>query len=250
MKDHDLIHELREANPVDSDDTEEWMRGEASKLLFQRIVTAGPVGESRSIRRRGPRLAPLAAAVVLLAGVAAVYVTTRQTTNPLSVGCYETLSLEANTAVLGLEAASDELSPAARCASQWQPAFGTTAPSNLVTCVVPEGGLGVFPNAQIADPGAACSSIGASGPSEGSYAGASAHQVRQWASDVGAAYEEGAGQSQCISQDRLREIVIDSYKRPGFSEWTVSFDGSTSNKRCASYSIDAMEGAVIILTDH
>lgn len=250
MKEHDLVHALRESNPVDTVDTEEWMAGDRSRHLFQRIIASGPVAASKTPRGRRPRLVPLAAAFALLASVAAVYVTTRQTTNPLSVGCYETLSLDGNTAIVGLETPSNELSAAARCASMWESAFGTSAPSNLVTCVVPEGGLGVFPNAEVSDPGDVCSSIGASEPTEGSYAGASADQVRQWASDVGLAYDKAAGESGCVSRGQLRSLISDSFSRAGFSEWTVTSVGSASKQVCASYSIDAMAGAVIILADH
>ena len=91
-----------------------------------------------------PRRVLVAAAVVAVAGIltAASYALTRSAPVVATIGCYETDSLEANTAVI----ASGTRSPVAACAGTYASAFpGSQKPSHFSACVLPSGSVGVFP---------------------------------------------------------------------------------------------------------
>lgn len=52
MRKHDLIHALRESNPVDTVATEEWIASDHSRHLFQRIVASEAAAASKPPRGR------------------------------------------------------------------------------------------------------------------------------------------------------------------------------------------------------
>ena len=84
-----------------------------------------------------------AVAGVLAAAGYAGYKLTRPVTPVLTIGCYETDSLDANTAVL----ASGTHSPVAACAGTYASAFpDAPRPAGFVACVLPSGSVGVFPS--------------------------------------------------------------------------------------------------------
>lgn len=252
MKDNEVIDEMRKANPVPATETRGWSESPRGQAVFKEIETELVRGNSRNIGPRRLIFRPVAvasAALALLAAVAAVYVTSRPTTDPLSVGCYRELNQSGDAAVLSLTGSASNLSPAANCASQWESAFGEQVPPNLVTCVVANGGLAVFPNHSNQGAEATCSSIGAAPPEDGAYAGASAQRVRDWATDLETIY--AAAGSGCIDRRELGELVKDSLNDWGLDQWSVSqMESGPGDLNCASYSIDATAGAVLIVADH
>jgi hypothetical protein len=95
-----------------------------------------------------PRRILVVAAAVALAGVLtaaayAGYALTRPVTPVKTIGCYETDSLDANTAVL----AAGTRSPVAACARKFASAFpDAQPPAQFAACVLPSGSVGVFPS--------------------------------------------------------------------------------------------------------
>ena len=72
----------------------------------------------------------------------------------VTIGCYETDSLDANTAVL----ASGVNAPVASCAARFASAFpGSPRPASFAACVLPSGSIGVFPGDTAGD---TCKSLG------------------------------------------------------------------------------------------
>ena|SRR5215469_18542850 len=111
-----------------------------------------------SARRRPRRVLVVVAAVVGAAVTAAAayggYTLTRSATQLHSVGCYESVSLSANTAVVS----AGNGSPAAACAGVWSSAFpGDEQPSGFAACVLDSGAVGVFPAPAAANP---CAQLG------------------------------------------------------------------------------------------
>jgi hypothetical protein len=109
--------------------------------------------------RRYPRrvlvcVAALAVAGIFAAAAYAGYALTRPVTPVVTIGCYETDSLDANTAVL----ASGAHSPVAACAGKYASAFpDSPQPAQFAACVLPSGSVGVFPGDTAGD---TCESLG------------------------------------------------------------------------------------------
>lgn len=115
--------------------------------------------------------------------------------------------------------------------------------------MVTNGGLGVFPNEANQDAATVCGSIGAAPPEEGDYAGVSGQRVREWASDLEARYNSSG--SKCITRNNLSELIEDSLNDWNLDRWTVSrIESQPERLECASYSIDATAGAVLVVGDH
>lgn len=81
---------------------------------------------------------------VLAAAAYGGYTLTRPATQVRTIGCYESDSLDANTAVI--DSGTD--SPVAECAATWASAFpDAQQPAHFAACVLPSGSIGVFPSA-------------------------------------------------------------------------------------------------------
>ena len=99
-------------------------------------------------------VAALAVAGIFAAAAYAGYALTRPVTPVATIGCYESDSLDANTAVL----AAGTSSPVAACAVKYASAFpGSPRPSEFAACVLPSGSVGVFPGDTAGD---TCKSLG------------------------------------------------------------------------------------------
>jgi hypothetical protein len=100
--------------------------------------------------------AAVAVAGMLAAAAYAGYALIQGATPVPTIGCYETDSLEANTAVLthGIH------SPLAACAAEYASDFpGSRQPAGFAACVLPSGSVGVFPADTTGD---TCKSLGLS----------------------------------------------------------------------------------------
>jgi hypothetical protein len=114
-------------------------------------------------RRRGPSL--LAAALVVLLSLGASYaVLYRHPADAATAGCYQELRRESRVISVVVPARS---TPVEVCVDEWPRYFHIPAPASLTTCVLDEGGVGVFPYPASMDAREACSSIGAAIPTEG-----------------------------------------------------------------------------------
>jgi len=122
--------------------------------LVSHVLTA-----SHPSTRRLPRRVLIATATVVAAAATAAaayggYTLTRSATQLESIGCYESVSLSANTAVVP----SGGGSPVAACAGVWSSAFpGVEPPAGFAACVLDSGAIGVFPAPAAANP---CAKVG------------------------------------------------------------------------------------------
>jgi hypothetical protein len=111
------------------------------QLVSQISGTSATLAPSRP-RRILVFAVALGVAGILTAGTYAGYRLTRPVTPVATIGCYETDSLDANTAVL----ASGTKRPVAACAAKYASAFpASTRPAQFTACVLPSGSVGVFP---------------------------------------------------------------------------------------------------------
>jgi len=108
---------------------------------------------------RYPRRILVSVAALTVAGIFAAaayagYALTRPVTPVVTIGCYESDSLDANTAVL----AAGTASPVAACAAKYASAFpDARRPVGFAACVLPSGAVGVFPGDTAGD---TCKSLG------------------------------------------------------------------------------------------
>ena len=107
-------------------------------------------------RRRRLLVFAVAIAVVVLLSAAtyAGYVLTGAARPVTTIGCYQTDSLEANTAAI----AAGTKSPVVACAHAYASAFpGSPQPAQFAACVLPSGAVGVFPSETTGD---TCKNLG------------------------------------------------------------------------------------------
>lgn len=128
------------------------------QLRKEQLVSEIFTASQPSTRRHSRRVLIVAAAVVGAAVTAAAayggYTLTRSATQVASIGCYESVSLGANTAVVR----SGNGSPVAACAGIWSSAFpGDERPSGFAACVLDSGAVGVFPAPAASNP---CAKLG------------------------------------------------------------------------------------------
>lgn len=162
----DAMRRLTEANPVDSRSLH--TPGEEARALAMRDrIVDEPIVASRQ-RNRGRRPLVLAVGIMALVALAAgARVLTQEPVDWNTVGCADTASLESSLTVLSLSGEREGMDPVRACREEWTSAFPDHAvPAHLVACVYPQGGLAVFPNPNDLPQSEACSSIGASVPSE------------------------------------------------------------------------------------
>ena len=135
--------------------------------LVSEISGATAATAPRRPRRILVSAAAFAVAGILTAAAYAGYALTRPVTPVATIGCYETDSLDANTAVL----AAGTSSPVAACARTYASAFpGSQQPAHFAACVLPSGSVGVFPSETTGD---TCKNLGLSASPTGTQRGAS-----------------------------------------------------------------------------
>ncbi len=129
------------------------LQQQKEQLMSQ--LSGAPAAPARHHPRRVLVLAAaFAVAGILAAAAFAGYALTRGATPVATIGCYETDSLAANTAVLS----SGTGSPAAACARTFASAFPhAQPPASFAACVLPSGSVGVFPGDTAGD---TCESLG------------------------------------------------------------------------------------------
>jgi hypothetical protein len=187
----------------------------------------------------------IAGGVVSLAGGPAM--TSRSTSDPFTVGCYDTLSQQADTMVLAFKG-NGNLDAASICAKEWQ-AQGHPVSPNLATCVVTGGGLGVFQNPSGMNVEDACASIGASVPEGGTpYGGLSAEEVRAFDRAIASRYEatwDPSGPT-CRGVGVLRRVVDSTISAKATGSWSGQDLTTASGDHCATFTIDALKAKVIM----
>lgn len=193
------------------------------------------VAPSRRRRRRFLG-ALLPAAVLLLAATGiATYVLTREATHLESIGCYDSLSLEANTTIVS----ADGRDPVAVCAEVWQEgAVGSGAAPELAACVLPSGAVGVFPAAGRDT----CNSLGLANLREG-FTTETKRLAELRDSVVGRLALD------CVGETEGRRLVEDALNARGFGDWRVEVasDGYSADRPCTHFGTDAAQELALLL---
>jgi hypothetical protein len=152
----DLMERVRAADPAPLSSVEGWSRTPEGRAVAERALRRAQ--EDRPPRRPGSGRLMLIAAVVGLVALGTVAVLANQrTANSLAVGCFAAADLRADRAVVAL---GDFPTPEDACRSNWRSAFHEEPPARLATCVMSDGGHGVFPIGPDDDPSAICAALG------------------------------------------------------------------------------------------
>lgn len=205
---------------------------------------------SRTESPRRPRLrvglprkavpAFVAATLILTTALAAgAYVLHRSATELLSIGCYEEVSLEADTTVV----ADRQADPTVTCASIWKEAFGQDQPPSLVACVLESGAVGVFPGTEDT-----CSSLGLALLDKDQY-----QQEQPSLVKLKDALERRFQAADCLTEDKARDIVNEELRRAGLTDWTVETvndsagtQGPSSSRSCTSLGFNTESKSVLL----
>jgi hypothetical protein len=237
---HETMEFLRAANPVGAGEVERWAESEEARAIHDRILGT-PAGAAQRRQLRWLVLIPAVLAAAFLAmGIASyAYLASRKPENPLAVGCYRALDLQANT-LAGI-ALDGSTTPEEGCAAAWASGFGERAPAVLVSCTVPGGGIGVFPGRDGATAAESCASIGAAAVAEGNYGrdALSTSDLRRWQADLVRALPR------CPDASTAERIVLASFARHGMNNWRVE-GAAAAGRGCVSLAA-AIEREVVIL---
>ena len=184
----------------------------------------------------------VAAAVALVASGPAT--TTRAASDPFTVGCYDGPSATADVAVVAFKGHSGTTAEEL-CVDLW--ASESHSHAGVVACVLPSGGLGVFPNDALAGPDEACAALGASLPDEGpAYEGLSAETVRALDRTLAARYEATWSRGEtCGDAVVLRALAIEALAEFDAARWRV-VDESAGAGTCARPRVEALAGRVVL----
>lgn len=221
----DPFDRLGQADPARTRDPAQ-PTSDRAEATYRGIVTSEP--QPRRSPRRWARVPVLVGVALLLA--AAAYVLTRPITEPLTVGCYRSASLDADRIVLPANAdiPADEL-----CRAEWETGgeFATDSdePPPLTECVLETGTIAVFPSV---DDGDVCQALGLAPPDQPSDNGNQSIIELQDAL-VSRFLDE------CLDLPTATATVEEELARYGFTEWhVISNQPFTADRPCASLAID------------
>jgi hypothetical protein len=213
----------------------------AGRQLVRATHLASELRGLRRRRRRNLLLVPALAALVFAATGFTTYALTRSEPTVLdSVGCYQTASLRADTAIIGTGSGN----PVSACREAWNGAFGQPAPAGLRACVLQTGAIGVFP--------AACRTLGlAPLSSRGERAARRfarlrhAIESRLGTPSSGAARRSGP----CVGRVAAQRLVRGELEQYGYGSWGIALGGPpfSSERPCADVSFDATSRTAILV---
>lgn len=152
MNPTDPIAVIREADPVVPSSISGFGDSPTGKAILARIVDDSPPALllPRRAAPKRPALRVLAVAAVAATMLAAAVTLTRSPTSPLSAGCYETASRQADTAVIDL--GTDGRGAVEACAEIWLSGFGEPVPSPSSLASSPVGDSGCFLQTRLSPP--------------------------------------------------------------------------------------------------
>jgi hypothetical protein len=200
-------------------------------------------------RQRRPRRVLVGAVAVATAGVLAAaayagYALTQPATQLQSIGCYESDSLDADTAV-----AAPGVSPVATCAAMWASAFpNSQQPASFSACVLQSGAVGVFPSDATSD---TCKSLGLASLDQTS----SAQQALRKFADVKQSLVAAFARTACLNYGNARASVRTALDRHGLSNWRIQEgegahgEGFSSQRPCAGLAFDAAHQTIILVPE-
>ena len=140
----DIFDQVRALHRPQDDDS--WATSESGRAVMARAINSGSAAPLvRSKQRPRRRIVIGVAAVALVAGTAAA-ATIKAITgdHPTQAGCYETPAADANTTEASA-ALVERVGPVDACRQTWVQLGTDIDTDNLVSCINPSGGRGVFP---------------------------------------------------------------------------------------------------------
>jgi hypothetical protein len=229
-------------NPIDTEQLKDAQSSPEAITALERIVssTRQPRGTRRLPFLRRRRAAVLALAMVAVVLAATAWALTHNATKQLTIGCYESASLQADTVVI----ARTEMTPAAACREVWERGEFGRPVAQLEACVLPTGAVGVFPS----EGRSACQALGLAALTPAQPApsptapetGVEPRALKDALTDTFLA-------SGCLDRRQAVVAVERVLARLGASEWTVRPSGTfTTMRRCASLAFDE-ENRVVLL---
>jgi hypothetical protein len=231
QKGQDAFDVFVATNPVDEFTLPGPDSAQARDLLARIIATPRqPLAQPARYTRRRLVIA-IAVALLALASMAAAWLLTRDVTDPISVICYQDVSLDSPAADAPNEGPLD----VDLCKPAWEDRIlinedltppGTTPP--LVGCVTERGSLAVFPTSDTE----ACARLGLANINPESVpAGA---PLRQLQADL----VDHFSQQQCQPMEAAQRDVAEILSANGFSNWQIQLSPGEGGDACASFGLD------------
>lgn len=248
----ELLDAVRSANPVRSDDLRGWVESDEAMGVRDRIIAKidqEAIPPTRRVWKRPMVLMPAGLAVVASI-VAAVYISSRPTSEVFTVGC----ASEPGGSDMAIVAIKEGKSAEQTCIQEWQ-SQNEPIPGNVVACVIQEGGTVVYPNPSNMSPADFCASVGASAPAKGPfYGGLTGEQVRQMAKDLDARLQSLQEGEECYPLADLKNRIADFLRDNDLPEWSIedrtggtSSDQSSNGQPCGRYVLEPLAAKVHVV---
>ena len=156
---NDILDQVRALHRPQDD--EGWTTSDDGRAVMARAINSGSAaaaGRTKQVRQR--RVVIGVAALTLVAGTtAAATIKAISGDEPTQAGCYETLTADADTTEASA-ALVERVGSVEACRQTWSNLGTAVDTNNLVSCINPSGGRGVFPAIAGTSAASACSSIG------------------------------------------------------------------------------------------
>lgn len=137
-----------------------WATSDSGRAVMARAINSGSSAPAARTKQRPQRRLVIGVAVALVAGTtAAATIKAITSDQPTQAGCYEVLAADADTTEASA-ALVDRVGPVEACRQTWVDLGTDINTDNLVSCVNPSGGRGVFPVTVGVSAASACSRIG------------------------------------------------------------------------------------------
>lgn len=234
----DPVEVLEDLNPVDPEDVRGVAASPEARATLGRILEQPgrrPTYTRRRLRR--PRLVAAAAIAVVAAMAGTAWALTRSTPQRITVGCYAAQSISARTIVLPAGSGSQ----VATCRKAWQRGdFGMPKSPQLHACVLPSGGVAVFPGAR------PCERLKLQPLGHGA---TGRHQARPGSpirlkNDLVRAY---LGR-RCLSGSTGLRLARSEIRRLHLNRWRVQVTTPfTRQRNCTSYAFDEQSDLILIV---
>ncbi len=223
---------LRAADPAKGSPAADPHSAQARAMFSDIVAQPREIPLQRTPNRRRRLLIAVAIGLLLLVLTAAAWLVLRDVTDPISVACYESASLDSNIAGASAEGS---LGPDL-CRSAWEDGRLTNTdivPAGqvppLIACVADQGILAVFPSSDQA----LCSALGLAEPNPESLP--AGNDIRQLNDEFFTYFDQQDCRPIEQSTRDLRRIL----NNRGLSDWQIQVSPGGPDRPCASYALDA-----------
>lgn len=162
----DIFDQVRALHRPQDDSS--WATTDQGRAVMARAINSGSATSPTALRPRRPRrlVIGVAAAALVAGTTAAATIKAITGDNPTQAGCYETLAADADTTEASA-ALVEQVGWVEACRQTWLELGTDIDTGNLVSCINPAGGRGVFPATPELNAAAACGRIGWQPDAEG-----------------------------------------------------------------------------------